>query len=166
MSSTQQTPQTSFPTSTAQINAHCGGADNILKVIFLKSLKNNIKPEKAKMKTPEQTIGLRVGNFLKRQFKLYKSEKPLNKRTKGISLKNNGLKNLIPYFTNELKKIIFPIVIPAKAGIRMPAFAGMTERAGNYPASRLAFLRSCGQRYFLRRRSDCGVTSRSSSSLI
>jgi len=64
-----------------------------------------INQKKAKMKTPEQTIGLRAGNFLKRenelykieraqkkrQFKLYKSEKPPDKQTKVISFKNNNL---------------------------------------------------------------------------
>ncbi|MDH5722474.1 MAG: hypothetical protein OEY94_04020 [Alphaproteobacteria bacterium] len=103
MSSTQQAPQTSFPTSAAQPSAdresraktragfacapywtpavliryaHRGGDERSLKVFLLNPLKKLDKTEKEKMKRYEQTIGLRVGNFLKRQFKLYKPEKP------------------------------------------------------------------------------------------
>ncbi|MDH5723157.1 MAG: hypothetical protein OEY94_07545, partial [Alphaproteobacteria bacterium] len=59
--------------------------EKLLKVFSINSLKKHDKPEKAKMKIPEQTIKDINGNFLKRQFKLYKSEKPLDKQTKGIS---------------------------------------------------------------------------------
>jgi len=68
-----------------------------------------INQKKAKMKTPEQTIGLRAGNFLKRENELYKSEKLFNKQTKGISLKNNNLRFYFLKTANELKKMISPI---------------------------------------------------------
>jgi len=56
------------------------------------------------MKTPEQTIKDMGGNFLKRENELYKSEKPFNKQTKGISLKNNNLRFYFLKKANELKK--------------------------------------------------------------
>jgi len=105
MLSTQQTPQTSFPTSAAQPSAdresraktsagkactpywtpavliryaHRGGDESLLKVIFIKLLKKHDKMKKAKMKIPEQTIKAMDGNFLKRENKLYKQEKDKN----------------------------------------------------------------------------------------
>jgi len=52
--------------------------EKFLKVLSIKLLKKQDKPKKEKMKMPEQTIGLWVRNFLKRENELYKPQKRKN----------------------------------------------------------------------------------------